>query len=157
MEQQPQTYRFTWQGMGIEAVYQPRYNPIIAHLEIRNINPAPSRPEAAMSSRRSARGWTRKPPNQTGRHASSSAGRERSFDRSALAAKILTPTMRKPEIAMSAEIAEPAAHTTTKGGRHDRSRLIRMATPCHYNSITYRASEDPTNRVRYTKLEEAWL
>jgi hypothetical protein len=39
MEQQPQTYRFTWQGIGIEAVYWPRYNPIIAHLEIRSISP----------------------------------------------------------------------------------------------------------------------
>lgn len=34
-----QTYRFTWQGIEIEAVYKPRYNGIIAHLEIRSLNP----------------------------------------------------------------------------------------------------------------------
>lgn len=38
MEQQ--TYRFTWQGIEVEAVYAPRwYGGIIAHLSIRSINP----------------------------------------------------------------------------------------------------------------------
>lgn len=39
MEQQPQTYRFTWQGIEIEATYTPRKWNVIAHLEIRSINP----------------------------------------------------------------------------------------------------------------------
>jgi hypothetical protein len=39
MEQQPQTYRFMWQGIDIEATYTPRKWSIIAHLEIRSISP----------------------------------------------------------------------------------------------------------------------
>lgn len=39
MEQQPQTYRVTWQGIDIEATYTPRKWTVIAHLEIRSINP----------------------------------------------------------------------------------------------------------------------
>lgn len=39
MEQQPQTYRFTWQGIDIEAIYTPRKWTVIAHLEIRSIHP----------------------------------------------------------------------------------------------------------------------
>lgn len=39
MEQQPQTYRFIWQGIDIEATYTPRKWSIIAHLEIRSITP----------------------------------------------------------------------------------------------------------------------
>lgn len=39
MEQQPQTYRFTWQGIDIEATYTPRKWTVIAHLEIRSIRP----------------------------------------------------------------------------------------------------------------------
>ncbi|MCJ2187879.1 hypothetical protein [Novosphingobium beihaiensis] len=36
---EPQTYRFTWQAIDIEAVYTPlRWN-VIAHLEIRSISP----------------------------------------------------------------------------------------------------------------------
>lgn len=34
-----QTYRFTWQGIEIEAVYEPNKWQVIAHLEIRSINP----------------------------------------------------------------------------------------------------------------------
>lgn len=34
-----QTYRFVWRGIEIEAVYAPRKFGIIAHLEIRSINP----------------------------------------------------------------------------------------------------------------------
>lgn len=40
MEQQPQTYRFTWQGIDIEATYTPRKWSVMAHLEIRSIAPA---------------------------------------------------------------------------------------------------------------------
>lgn len=40
MEQQPQTHRFTWQGIEIEAIYSPRkWGGVIAHLEIRSIAP----------------------------------------------------------------------------------------------------------------------
>ena len=39
MEQQPQTYRFNWQGIEIEAAYTPRKWGVIAHLEIRSIAP----------------------------------------------------------------------------------------------------------------------
>ena len=39
MEQQPQTYHFTWQGIEIEATYTPRKWGVIAHLEIRSITP----------------------------------------------------------------------------------------------------------------------
>jgi hypothetical protein len=39
MEPQPQVYRFTWQGIGIEATYTPRKWSIIAHLEIRSVAP----------------------------------------------------------------------------------------------------------------------
>lgn len=38
-DMETQTYCFTWQSIEIEAVYRPRYNSIIAHLEIRSINP----------------------------------------------------------------------------------------------------------------------
>jgi len=34
-----QTYRFAWQGIEIEAVYEPVKWQMIAHLEIRSINP----------------------------------------------------------------------------------------------------------------------
>ena len=35
-----QRHRFTWQGIGIEAIYQPRlWGGVIAHLEIRSIAP----------------------------------------------------------------------------------------------------------------------
>lgn len=34
-----QTYRLTWQGIEIEAVYEPTKWQVIAHLEIRSINP----------------------------------------------------------------------------------------------------------------------
>ena len=40
MEQQPQTYRLTWRGIEIEAIYWPRkWGGSIAHLEIRSIKP----------------------------------------------------------------------------------------------------------------------
>lgn len=39
MDQQPQTYRFNWQGIDIEATYTPRKLGVIAHLEIRSIAP----------------------------------------------------------------------------------------------------------------------
>ena len=39
MEQLPQTYRLTWQGIAIEATYTPRKFGIIAHLEIRSVAP----------------------------------------------------------------------------------------------------------------------
>lgn len=39
MEQQSQTYRFTWRGIEIEATYTPRKWGVIAHLEIRSIAP----------------------------------------------------------------------------------------------------------------------
>ena len=39
MESQPQTYRFNWQGIEIEAIYTPRKWGVIAHLEIRSIAP----------------------------------------------------------------------------------------------------------------------
>jgi hypothetical protein len=42
MEQQ--TYRFTWQGIEVEAVYIPRkWGGVIAHLAIRSINPERAR------------------------------------------------------------------------------------------------------------------
>lgn len=40
MEQHEQTYRFTWQGIEIEAGYTPRkFGGVIAHLEIRSVAP----------------------------------------------------------------------------------------------------------------------
>ena len=39
MEQPSQTYRFTWQGIEIEATYTPRKWSVIAHLEIRSVAP----------------------------------------------------------------------------------------------------------------------
>jgi hypothetical protein len=37
---EPQTHRFTWQGIEIEATYTPqKWGGVIAHLEIRSINP----------------------------------------------------------------------------------------------------------------------
>ena len=39
MEREPQTYRFNWQGIEIEATYTPRKWGVIAHLEIRGITP----------------------------------------------------------------------------------------------------------------------
>jgi hypothetical protein len=39
MERQPQTYRFTWQGIEIQAVYIPLRWGAIAHLDIRSISP----------------------------------------------------------------------------------------------------------------------
>jgi hypothetical protein len=39
VEPQPQTYRFNWQGIEIEATYTPRKWGVIAHLEIRSIAP----------------------------------------------------------------------------------------------------------------------
>ena len=38
--QQPQTYRFQWQGIEIEATYCPIRWGVIAHLEIESIRPA---------------------------------------------------------------------------------------------------------------------
>src|SRR5690606_33961936 len=37
MEQQPQAYRFVWQGIEVEATYTPRKWSVIAHLAIRSI------------------------------------------------------------------------------------------------------------------------
>lgn len=40
MEPQPQVHRFIWQGIDIEAIYLPRrFGGVIAHLEIRSIEP----------------------------------------------------------------------------------------------------------------------
>ena len=39
MSQQPQTYRFQWEGVEIEATYRPVQWGVIAHLEIESINP----------------------------------------------------------------------------------------------------------------------
>lgn len=40
MNQHPQTHRFTWQGIEIEATYCPRiWGGVIAHLEINSIQP----------------------------------------------------------------------------------------------------------------------
>lgn len=39
MEQLPQTYRFVWQGIEIEATYTPSKWGVIAHLAIRSIKP----------------------------------------------------------------------------------------------------------------------
>jgi hypothetical protein len=39
MEQQPQTYRFHWQGIEIAVTYTPRKWNAIAHLEIRSVAP----------------------------------------------------------------------------------------------------------------------
>jgi len=39
MERQPQSYRFTWQGIEIEATYTPLQWGVTAHLEIRSIAP----------------------------------------------------------------------------------------------------------------------
>ena len=36
---EPQTYRFVWQGIGIEAEYTPLKWNVIAHLVIRSVNP----------------------------------------------------------------------------------------------------------------------
>lgn len=39
-DMEPQTYRFLWQGIEIEATYQPRYfGGVIAHLAVRSIEP----------------------------------------------------------------------------------------------------------------------
>lgn len=38
-DMEPQTYRFAWQGIGIEATYTPLRWGVIDHLEIRSINP----------------------------------------------------------------------------------------------------------------------
>ena len=43
MEQQPQTYRLTWQGIEIEATYTPLKWGVIAHLEIHCIAPERAR------------------------------------------------------------------------------------------------------------------
>jgi hypothetical protein len=40
VDQHSQTYRFTWQGIEIEATYCPLKWGVIAHLEIRSITPA---------------------------------------------------------------------------------------------------------------------
>jgi hypothetical protein len=37
--QQPQTYRFNWKGIEIEVIYSPIKWGVIAHLEIRSIQP----------------------------------------------------------------------------------------------------------------------
>lgn len=37
--QHPQTYRFQWEGIEIEAIYSPIKWGVIAHLEIRSIQP----------------------------------------------------------------------------------------------------------------------
>lgn len=37
--QQPQTYRFQWEGIEIEAIYSPIKWGVIAHLEIESIQP----------------------------------------------------------------------------------------------------------------------
>ena len=37
---EPQTYRFHWQGIEIEAIYTPQKWGVIAHLEIQSIAPA---------------------------------------------------------------------------------------------------------------------
>ena len=39
MEHHPQTYRLTWQGIEIEAIYTPVKWGVIAHLEVRSIAP----------------------------------------------------------------------------------------------------------------------
>ena len=39
MEQHPQTHRFTWRGIEIEARYSPSKWGVIAHLEIESIQP----------------------------------------------------------------------------------------------------------------------
>lgn len=39
MEQQPQVHRLTWRGIEIEVIYLPRRWGVIAHLEIRSIEP----------------------------------------------------------------------------------------------------------------------
>jgi hypothetical protein len=39
MSQYPQTHHITWQGIEIEAIYTPCKWGVIAHLEIRSINP----------------------------------------------------------------------------------------------------------------------
>jgi hypothetical protein len=39
MEEQPQVYCFTWQGIGIEATFTPRKWNAIAHLAIRSVEP----------------------------------------------------------------------------------------------------------------------
>lgn len=39
MEPHPQTFRFAWQGIEIEATYTPRRWTVIDHLEIRSIAP----------------------------------------------------------------------------------------------------------------------
>ena len=39
MEQQAQVHHFTWQGIEIEAIYMPVRFGVIAHLEVRSINP----------------------------------------------------------------------------------------------------------------------
>lgn len=36
---EPQTHRFIWQGIEIEAVYEPEKWGVIAHLEIRSVTP----------------------------------------------------------------------------------------------------------------------
>ncbi len=38
-EMEPQTYRLTWQGIDIEAVYYPLKWGVVAHLEIHSIKP----------------------------------------------------------------------------------------------------------------------
>lgn len=40
MSQQPQTYRFQWEGIEIEATYSPVQWGVIAHLEIESTRPA---------------------------------------------------------------------------------------------------------------------
>ncbi|MDO7837342.1 hypothetical protein Q4610_20050 [Sphingobium sp. HBC34] len=39
----PRTYLFTWQGIEIEAIYEPLKWKVTAHLEIRSISPAGAR------------------------------------------------------------------------------------------------------------------
>jgi hypothetical protein len=43
MEQQPQSYRFAWRGIEIEATYVPLKWGVIAHLAIRSIMPERAR------------------------------------------------------------------------------------------------------------------
>ncbi|MDR6849725.1 hypothetical protein [Sphingomonas sp. BE137] len=43
MDQEPQTYRFQWRGIEIEAIYTPLKWGVTAHLEIRSIRPERAR------------------------------------------------------------------------------------------------------------------
>lgn len=131
-----QSYRFTWQGVEIEAVYEPLRWGVIAHLSIRSIkperaplpitgtgyrshfHPAPSNRVAAMWRRKSSLGSTRKPPSRNGSVMSMPAGRANYSERYALSPgaraqrSYAGPGFNAPEVVMCTPILDKLAEAS---------------------------------------------